>query len=383
MTLSVIILNYNVRHFLELCIDSVIKATKNIEAEIIVVDNNSSDDNVEFIKKKHPNIKLIVNSENLGFPKGNNQGFEVAFGKHVCILNPDTIVSEDTFDKLLDFFKTKSNIGIVSTYLLDGTGYFLPESKRSTPTPWIALTKILKLYQYFPNNRLFNQYYAQHIKDDETNKVEILVGAFMLIKHQVYQQLNGFDENCFMYADDIDLSYRAIKSGLDNYYVPLTKVIHFKGESTQRDHVYVKRFSEAMVYFYKKHFKNYGYFKFFMKIISRFFVKSKAKISQIVFESNMNYLFTEDESLLMKLEQSNLKHIEFIRFKKNNDNIRTDKKSCVYFDLKTIKYLEMINFMTQNKHKNTKFRMISPNRDFVLGSDSSDSKGNVVDLIFE
>jgi len=256
MQLSVIILNYNVRYFLEQCVESVQEALINIDSEIIVVDNHSSDDSCEMIQSRFPKVKLIENSSNLGFPKGNNIGVAVAKGNYICILNPDTVVADDTFEKILAFAEKQNNLGIVGCKLIDGSGNFLPESKRGIPTPFVALTKIFGLYQLFPNWELFNRYYAQHLSENETGKVDILVGAFMIMKRDLYNEIGGFDENCFMYSDDIDLSYLALKSGKSNYYFHETSVIHYKGESTVKDGLYMKRFREAMQFFYKKHYKS-------------------------------------------------------------------------------------------------------------------------------
>ena len=214
MQLSVIILNYNVRCFLELCVLSVQNAIQNIEAEIIVIDNNSPDDSCEMMKQRFPNVKLIENKENSGFPKGNNIGVAIAQGEYICILNPDTVVAEDTFTKVLAFAKKQKDIGIVGVKLIDGMGNFLPESKRGIPTPFVAFTKITGLYKIFP--KTFGKYYAQHLSENETGKAEILVGAFMLMKRELYNEIGGFDENCFMYSDDIDLSYSALEKGKTN-----------------------------------------------------------------------------------------------------------------------------------------------------------------------
>ena len=206
MQLSVIILNYNVRYFLELCVLSAQRAIQNIEAEIIVIDNNSSDDSCAMMKQRFPHIKLIENKENSGFPKGNNIAVKEAKGEYVCILNPDTVVAEDTFEKILNTEHWKLNTGIVGCKLIDGTGNFLPESKRGIPTPWVAFTKIFGLYKIFPKSSVFNKYYAQHLTENQSGKVEILVGAFMVMKRELYNELGGFDEDWFMYADDIDLT---------------------------------------------------------------------------------------------------------------------------------------------------------------------------------
>ena len=262
MQLSVIILNYNVRYFLELCVLSAQKAIQNLDAEIIVVDNNSSDDSCAMMKQRFPNIKFIENKENLGFPKGNNIGVAQAKGEYICILNPDTVVAEDTFEKILNsqLATRNSQLGIIGCKLIDGTGNFLPESKRGIPTPWVAFTKIFGLYKVFPKSSLFNKYYAQDLDENKTGKVDILVGAFMVMKQELYNEIEGFDENCFMYADDIDLSYRALLLQKQNYYFHETTVIHYKGESTVKDATYMKHFREFMNFFYKKHFKQSVFF---------------------------------------------------------------------------------------------------------------------------
>ncbi len=299
MELSVIILNYNVRFFLEQCVLSVQKAIQNLDAEIIVIDNSSSDDSCAMMKHRFPNIKLIENKENSGFPKGNNIAVTQAKGKYLCILNPDTVVSEDTFEKVLAFAKSKTDIGIVGCKLIDGTGNFLPESKRGIPTPWVAFTKIFGLYKIFPKSELFNKYYAQYLVADQTGKVDILVGAFMVMKRELYNQLEGFDENCFMYADDIDLSYRVLLLQKQNYYLHETTVIHYKGESTIKDATYMKHFREFMNFFYQKHFKRSVFFNlmarfgaFYFSLVKLFKGKVKPKV-----KPNGYVLVSDNEAL--------------------------------------------------------------------------------------
>jgi len=210
---------------------SVEKAIHNLDAEIIVIDNNSSDDSCAMMQQRFPNIKLIQNAVNLGFPKGNNFAVKEAKGEYVCILNPDTVVAEDTFSTVLTFAKKQTDLGIVGCKLIDGTGNFLPESKRGIPTPWVAFTKIFGLYKIFPNTSLFNKYYAQHLGENQTGKVDILVGAFMVMKRELYIELGGFDEACFMYSDDIDLSYMALQKGKSNYYFHEPQSFIIKGKA--------------------------------------------------------------------------------------------------------------------------------------------------------
>ena len=376
MQLSVIILNYNVRYFLEQCVLSVQEALSNIDGEIIVVDNNSSDASCQMMKTRFPNVKLIENKTNSGFPKGNNIGVAEAKGEYICILNPDTVVAEDTFEKILAFAEKQSDLGIVGCKLIDGTGNFLPESKRGIPTPWVAFTKITGLYHFFPKNKLFNQYYAQDLNENETGKVAILVGAFMVMKRDLYSDLKGFDENCFMYSDDIDLSYRALLQGKSNYYFHETSVIHYKGESTVKDKMYMKRFQEAMNFFYKKHFKVSVFFSLFMKIGIVFFSLIKA------FQGNSKpnskpenyFLVTDDEKLKEKLEATLNKPITF--WEKSN-NI---EKSEIIFDQNYFGFSKAIEFMVTNKNKAFTYKILPKNTTFIIGSNSNRSRGEVIEI---
>jgi len=247
MKLSVVIVNYNVRYFLELCLKSVTAAITSIDAEIIIVDNNSSDESCEMVKQLFPNVQLIEKKNNVGFSKANNQGVAVAKGDYVCILNPDTVVAEDTFSQLLYFSDSKDKIGIVSCKLIDGAGRFLPESKRNVPTRLVAIKKLIGMSK---------GYYVSSVNENEIGKSPVFVGAFMLLKRSLYEAVGGFDERYFMYGEDIDLSYSVLNSGHDNYYYGKTTVIHYKGESTLKDEVYAKRFYGAMQLFYKKYFKS-------------------------------------------------------------------------------------------------------------------------------
>ena len=376
MQLSVIILNYNVRYFLEQCVLSVQEALSNIDGEIIVVDNNSSDASCQMMKTRFPNVKLIENKTNSGFPKGNNIGVAEAKGDYICILNPDTVVSEDTFEKILAFAEKQSDLGIVGCKLIDGTGNFLPESKRGIPTPWVAFTKITGLYHLFPKNKLFNQYYAQDLNENETGKVAILVGAFMVMKRDLYMDLKGFDENCFMYSDDIDLSYRSLLQGKSNYYFHETSVIHYKGESTVKDNKYMKRFQEAMNFFYKKHFKVSVFFSLFMKIGIVFFSFIKAFQGNSIPNSKPEnyFLVSDDETLKNKLETVLNKPIVF--WQKSN----SIEKAEIIFDQKYFGFSKAIEFMEANKNKAFTYKIFPKNTTFIIGSNSNKSRGEVIEI---
>jgi GT2 family glycosyltransferase len=385
MQLSVIILNYNVRFFLEQCVASVQEALTNIDTEIIVVDNDSSDDSCEMIKSRFPNVKLIKNNSNLGFPKGNNIGVAQAKGDYICILNPDTVVAEDTFDRILAFAEKQENLGIVGCKLIDGSGNFLPESKRGIPTPFVALTKIFGLYKLFPNWELFNRYYAQHLSENETGKVDILVGAFMIMKRNLYNEIGGFDENCFMYSDDIDLSFMSLKSGKINYYFHETSVIHYKGESTVKDGLYMKRFREAMQFFYKKHYKSSPLFDFFMKMGTLFFVlikKNQGNSNSIEIDDYI--LISEDENLKNKLEkQLNKKLIWETKLDSNtlfSHRNKSKKQTEFLIDNNSFSFKSIISFLETHKNQGFTFKIIPKNALFMIGSNNSNDRGIVVKI---
>lgn len=377
MQLSIIILNYNVRYFLELCVLSVQNAIQNIDAEIIVIDNNSQDDSCAMMKQRFPKVKLIENKENSGFPKGNNIGVAVAQGEYVCILNPDTVVAEDTFTKVLAFAKKQKDLGIVGVKLIDGTGNFLPESKRGIPTPFVAFTKITGLYKFFP--KTFGKYYAQHLSENETGKVDILVGAFMLMKRDLYNEIGGFDENCFMYSDDIDLSYMALKKGKSNYYFHETSVIHYKGESTIKDVTYMKRSKDAMNFFFKKHFRASFFFSVFMKMgillfsmVKKFQGKPKPKS-----KPEKYILVSEDAVLREKLEnkwQTLVEHQDITKSFAENANAE------IIFDQNQLDFKTIIQVFETNKNKNFTFKILPESSDFVIGSNSSFDRGEVIKI---
>ncbi|HEY0045667.1 MAG TPA: glycosyltransferase family 2 protein [Flavobacterium sp.] len=383
MQLSVVILNYNVRYFLEQCVDSVRRAIANIDAEIIVVDNNSTDDSCSMMKQRFPEITLIENKENVGFPKGNNIGVARAKGEYICILNPDTVVAEDTFLKVLNFARDKEDVGIVGVKLIDGRGRFLPESKRGTPTPYVASTKIFGLYKLFPNLSFLNRYYAGHLSKTQTGKVDILVGAFMVMKRQLYLDVGGFDEQCFMYSDDIDLSYTVLKSGKSNYYFADTTVIHYKGESTVKDGEYVRRFSEAMNFFYKKHFQPSALFNIMMKGGAYLFAIAKSKKKSSSQEIEQYLLASEDEAIAAVLSKSLNKKVQLISFPLPEEDMLINKVHTeLIFDTRNIQYVEMIEIMSKLNVPNLTFKVLHYKSGFMIGSNSSDDRGEVVSIPF-
>ena len=234
MKLSVIIVNYNVICELEHCLGSVQKALQTIDSEVFVIDNNSSDNSCEIVRQKFPWVTLIANNENVGFAKANNQAIRKANGEYILLLNPDTIVEQDSFTKMLEFMDTHSNAGGLGVKMLDGDGKFLPESKRGIPTPFTAFCKLFGLASLFPNSNTFNHYYLGSIPDDTTAEIEILAGACMLIRKSVLDAIGLLDERYFLYGEDIDISYRILQAGYKNYYFPETHITHYKGRSTRK-----------------------------------------------------------------------------------------------------------------------------------------------------
>lgn len=257
MQLSIIIVNYNVKYFLEQCLCSVIKAAENIESEIFVVDNNSTDGSDIFFRDKFTQVKFIWNKANLGFAKANNIAVKQASGKYILFLNPDTIVPEDCFEKCISYFQLHPQAGALGIKMLDGTGKFLKESKRSFPSPLISLYKLSGLSALFPRSKIFSKYHLGNLDENKNNEVDVLAGAFMMIPKTVLEITGSFDEDFFMYGEDIDLSYRIQKAGYKNIYFAESCILHFKGESTKKGGLnYVRLFYKAMSIFARKHYGN-------------------------------------------------------------------------------------------------------------------------------
>lgn len=255
MKLSIVIVNYNVRYFIEQCLHSVEKAISGIDAEVFVVDNNSVDGSVELIAAKFPKVKLMANKENTGFSKANNQAIRQATGEYILILNPDTVLEHDTLHKCVAFMDEHPDAGGLGIKMVDGKGKFLPESKRGLPTPLVAFYKIFGLSALFPKSKTFGKYHLGYLDNNKTHEVEILSGAFMMMRREVLDKVGLLDETFFMYGEDIDLSYRILKGGYKNYYYPEARIIHYKGESTKKSSInYVFVFYNAMIIFARKHF---------------------------------------------------------------------------------------------------------------------------------
>ncbi len=271
MDLSVIIVNYNVKEFLQNLIHSLTKAAQNITYEIIVVDNASDDGSVELIKEKFPSVNLIVNQKNLGFSKANNIGLKIAGGTFVMLINPDTIVQEDTIQKMLKFFNDTPDAGLAGCKILNPDGSLQLACRRSFPGPWTSFCKVTGLSSLFPNNKIFARYNLTYLNEDQTYEVDAISGSFMMAKKEAIDKVGGLDEQFFMYGEDLDLCYRIQKAGFKVYYVHSTQIIHYKGESTKRSSIdETKIFYNAMTLFVKKHFSNSFLVEIILKVAITF-----------------------------------------------------------------------------------------------------------------
>jgi len=225
------------------------------QAEVIVVDNCSADNSLEFLQPRFSCVKFIANKENLGFAKACNQGYALSSGKYVLFLNPDTILAEDCLGVCIDFFEQHANAGAIGVKMLDGHGRFLKESRRSFPSPATSLYKLFGLSRLFPKSRIFSRYHLGHLDATANHEVDVLAGAFMMVRRKVLKEVGCFDERFFMYGEDVDLSYRIQKAGYKNFYVAQTSIVHFKGESTKKGSLnYIRMFYNAMSLFVTKHY---------------------------------------------------------------------------------------------------------------------------------
>lgn len=378
--LSVIIVNYNVRYFLEQCLLSVLKATKNIPSQIIVVDNNSTDDSCEILKTKFKDVLLIENKANVGFSKANNQGVQIAKGEFVLILNPDTVLAEDVLDKIMSFASKTENMGALGVQFIDGTGHFLKECKRGIPTPKIAFGKLFG----FPKKAI-DAYYASHILENEISTVAVLTGAFMLLKKEIYQEVNGFDEDYFMYGEDIDLSYKIGKKGYQNYYYGKATIIHYKGESTVKDKKYIERFYGAMAIFYKKHFKTnmllnrivpFGiklWYLLKMVTLKQNYTKENRKQNRIIY-------IGKNEQIFAKLKRKLKPELAIFHQEISTKDILVNQPDKIIFDMNYLTYKNVFLAIKALKNNNISFRFIPKNTNFFIGSDANNSRGEVVKL---
>ena len=283
ITLSIVIVNYNVCGFLEQCLLSLADAVKEIPHEIFVVDNASTDGSDTYIPRRFPQVKYIYNAGNVGFARANNQAMALSSGRYVLLLNPDTVVGESVLSEACRFLDDHPDAGALGVKMLDGDGRFLPESKRGFPSPWVSFCKIFGLAKIFPRSPRFGRYHLRYLNENEINRVDVLSGAFMLLRRSTLDRCGLLDEQFFMYGEDIDLSYRMTLTGRHNYYLPL-RIIHYKGESTKTESLrYVRIFYQAMLIFLRKHYPHYKFFAQFSIRLAIYLRASAAAVRRKLF----------------------------------------------------------------------------------------------------
>ena len=265
--ISIVIVSYNVSKLLDECLQSVARALQGIDGEVFVVDNHSVDKTIAMLKEKHPEVKVIANEENVGFSRANNQAIRLSEAEYVLLLNPDTVVYENTLHGVLDFMDKHPEAGGAGVRMLTREGHRAPESRRSIPTPWVAMLKMLGATR---------RYYMSHLSWDEPGQIEAVSGAFFLVRRKALDQVGLLDEDYFMYGEDIDLSYRLLKGGWQNWYLPYD-IIHYKGESTQKSSFrYVHTFYQAMLIFFRKH---YGHLSIFFALPVKIAIYFRASLA--------------------------------------------------------------------------------------------------------
>ena len=265
--ISIVIVSYNVSKLLDECLQSVKRALQGIDGEVWVVDNRSVDNTIDMLREKHPDVRLIANQENVGFARANNQAIRQSDAEYVLLLNPDTVVYENTLRGVLDFMDQHPEAGGAGVRMLTREGKPAPESRRAIPTPWVSALKMLGFTR---------RYYMSHLSWDEPGQIEVISGAFCLLRRKALDQVGLLDEDFFMYGEDIDLSYRLLKGGWQNWFLPFD-IIHYKGESTQKSSFrYVHTFYQAMLIFFRKH---YGHLSFFFALPVKVAIYSRATLA--------------------------------------------------------------------------------------------------------
>ncbi len=374
MEFSVIILHYNSPGFLKLTLDSVIRAAKGMEAEILVADNHSANFDAESFRSLFPDVRFLVFDQNHGFAKGNNLAVRKASGKFIFLINPDVIVPENLFGEILPLLKKNKQAGIYGIRLMDGTGKFLPESKRNIPNWFNSIFKLSGL----PLKKIISvkPYYNLDLQPEESGPNPVFVGAFMAFEKEKFFEIGGFDERYFMYGEDIDLSYSFLRKGWQNIYLGHLHAVHFKGESTPKNKTYQKHFVNAALMFHQKyHPVSHFFLSPFIKWAFKwhFLIAKKKKVSRASPQSNKVFYTGKDRKTFERLkkiypaaQQIPLNEIELT--------------GMVIFDARYGKYQDFINFMWENRKRNFTYRFVPSTGNILAGSDSPASRGEIISL---
>lgn len=392
MVLSVIIVNYNVKYFLEQCLCSVQKAIGAIDAEIIVIDNHSHDGSIEYLQTLFTSVIFLANKKNLGFGKANNIALQQAKGKYILFLNPDTIVAEDCFTHCINFLETTANAGAAGVRMIDGSGKFLPESKRSFPSPVSSFCKLIGLASLFPSSKIFNRYALGNLNQNQIHEIDVLAGAFMMIKKEVLEKIKGFDESFFMYGEDIDLSYRIQQAGYSIFYLGKTTIIHFKGESVKKQNInYVRMFYNAMNVFVGKHYNGVVAFIFSLFIKTAIVIKTIAALIEPLFQFISSFQNKNADTLIIGslpeqqevsgiLKNASIENkilaMDVTDISSLKNFIQQSNTSKIIFCEGSLKYSEII--LVMQSFSSISFRFHAAGSKSIVGSDSKKGFGETI-----
>lgn len=376
MKLSVVIVNYNVKFFLEQCLNSVLKATEHIVSEIFIVDNASSDNSLEYLRPRFPKVRFIANTDNVGFSKANNLAINQSSGEYVLLLNPDTFIGEDVITDCIKLMDSNPKAGGIGVKMLGTDGSFAFESRRGFPSPITSFYKITGLCSLFPYSQNFGKYYLRYLDENNINNIDVISGAYMFLRRETLKKCGLLDESFFMYGEDIDMSYRITLAGYKNYYIP-SPIIHYKGESTKKDSFkYVYTFYDAMVIFFRKHFPYYSgafsimvkvfiYLRAFIALIRRLlnklisFLGFKHKLKEVCFLVLGSETALRDIRIICKNNNLSGKHHYVLANEKTaqqghlNLGLNFDKFTHVVYDTNAFSYSKVIDLLatSTNRHK--------------------------------
>lgn len=391
MKLSVVIVNYNVSHYLLQCVDSLSHALRGTDSEVIVVDNHSRDNSVTLLRQYHPEVRIVENLHNLGFAKANNIAIRQSRGEYVLLLNPDTIVSESVVKGVISFLDSHPEAGSAGVRMLNADGTVAPESRRGVPTPMTAFYKLSGLCGMFPNSRRFGRYYLGHLSWDSPQQIEVVSGAFCMLRTSVLKKVGLLDEDYFMYGEDIDLSYRILKSGATNWYVPET-ILHYKGESTHKSSFrYVHVFYQAMHIFFRKHFSHLGLF-ISIPIKTAIIVKASSALLLMLTERmrmSLGFarrnngltagpmLFVGSDSMVATCREISNKHgleatlcicssLNEVSSYVDRLSDETGKALTVVFDPEKFDYGSMLSFVSDNHMRNISLGVFQPSTSSII-----------------
>lgn len=388
MDVSVIIVSYNVKYFLEQCLYALQQSLVNIQGEVFVVDNNSSDNSIAYLSAKFSNVHFIQNKQNAGFGKACNQPLSVAKGKYILFLNPDTIVAEDTIQNCIHFFDEHTNAGAIGCKMIDGSGHFLPESKRSFPSVSASFYKLSGISSLFPASEKFNQYALGYLDENKDHEVDVLCGAFMMVKKEVLDQTGGFDEAFFMYGEDIDLCYRIKQLGYKIYYTASTTIVHFKGESSKQNKAkHLNAFYDAMRIFVNKHYTtNYtGLLSFLLKtaIVVRALVSALLLPYYAVKKSFTKKITSALLVNAQSVSQTRIKEIQShyadIKFL-SSQQLQSVQNAAIIFCIDDLFTYKQAIEQLQSSQKNASCKWHAVKSDSIVGSDNKNDYGETLFL---